>query len=540
MGVTQNVDTDVILEENNITEDSLYYQHLGWNGPKSPVTWMDPNGFAHDTKTLPPIDFDFIIRYNPLFVKEKPKQQHQSFLARLDTSLIRKAKRLLSPTRVVQAFTSPTSIAPEPVPMPSPTPSPTMNSHTFMDGFLVLSPTSEPSTSPSSEEEFQDDDDNIGSVYSPTDLRVTTLNSVQKRKFLRKTKSKEGGTVPYQSMTVQQETPESYQKSLHYHVTNFLHPPTSPTTPMSPTPTLERRDSWRDSLDIMKMKKQTNPFLHLPIELHVFIMSFMELSDILNMTLVSLDLCVVCEHDILWKRPCENRGMSTFGVEKRFRKFFVENQIKVCIIGESQVGKSSLQKRLTNNPLQIFESFSPRTQYNTQASYQGESYYLYFGHEACEKQKYLAARWDVVLVCFSTEAFHTLKKAKSWIKTARTNKNNCIILVGLKTDIRTDVLEQNDPEELVGLVSSKEGEDVAYRNKCLGYVEVSSKTKDGFNELVELIIQGKSFAFQGKKALDDHIKQITAGRRTRSPTTSFMGFGSPDSDMLHDNDFVFH
>jgi GTPase SAR1 family protein len=164
------------------------------------------------------------------------------------------------------------------------------------------------------------------------------------------------------------------------------------------------------------------------------------------------------------------------------------------------VGKSSLQKRLANNPLQIFESFSPRTQYNTLAHYQGENYYIYFGQEASERQKYFAKMCDVVLVCFSTEAFHTLKKAKQWIKTARSHKNNVIILVGLKADIRSDVLEQNDPEELVGLVSTQEGADVAMRYKCLGYVEVSSKTKEGFNELIEMIIHGKSLAFnQGKK-----------------------------------------
>jgi hypothetical protein len=163
---------------------------------------------------------------------------------------------------------------------------------------------------------------------------------------------------------------------------------------------------------------------------------------------------------------------------------------------------------LTNNPQQIFESYSPGTQYNTLARYQAQNYYIYYTYESNNRHRYIGQRWDVVLVCFSTEAYHTLKKAKQWIKTARAHRNNVILLVGLKTDIRHDVLETNDPTELVGLVTPKEASDVALRYKCLGYVECSSKTKEGFNELIEMIIQGKSLAFNQNKKISSFGKMF--------------------------------
>lgn len=161
----------------------------------------------------------------------------------------------------------------------------------------------------------------------------------------------------------------------------------------------------------------------------------------------------------------------------------------------SLVGKSSLQKRLTNNPSQIFESFIPHKQYDTLARCQNENYYIYYSHETNDRSKYIGNPWDVVLVCFSTECYATLQKAKHWIRTARNHKNNIIILLGLKTDIRNHVLEENDPEELIGLVSYEQAYDVALRYKCLGYVECSSKTKEGFNELIEMIINGKAMSY---------------------------------------------
>jgi hypothetical protein len=339
--VTQNDDTDLIVEDQPTIEGhNLYWARLGWNGPKSPILHHDESEFTPDHKRHEEPDYDFIIRYNPLFYADKtvvPKPVDPPiFLSRLDTSLIRKARRLLSPS-----YTSPTSPTTF---IPSRNSSPTINSLAFTDGQIILSPYTSPS-SPSinrdTDETFYmndpDDDDMMASIYSPTDLHTTTLNTVQKRKFLGRTKS--GGVVPYQSYSIRSPTDrEKYRMSLHFDVTNFL------TTEQMNVPTTNsntvnahyhsNKHSWRDSLDIMKMRKQFSQFLQLPSELHIYILSFLELGDVINMTLVSLDLCVVCEHDMLWRKACEMRGMSLHGVEKRYRKYFVENQIQVAVVGE--------------------------------------------------------------------------------------------------------------------------------------------------------------------------------------------------------------
>jgi hypothetical protein len=301
LGMTQNDDINFIDEE--LTDYiSLYWSRLGWTDDGQ---LRSPEINNHNS----------ITNYDP------NKADIPSSLPRLDTIGITSSRIDIK---------SPTSSSGSSTPYSRYTFSPTFNTYSFNDGFIITSPHHSPATSPQSprDDDFDNlEPDNIGNdimdIFDSVELGLTTLNQQKKKKGLFK-RTKSGGLVPYQSYSHRSHEGD-YNSSLHFDVINLLEQQMNvPTTNRNRDSRYHsKRISWRNSLDIMKMRRQINPFLHLPKELHIYILSFLEFSDIMMVTLVSLDLCVVCEHDLLWKQPCISKGMSLDNVQKRLRRYFV-------------------------------------------------------------------------------------------------------------------------------------------------------------------------------------------------------------------------
>ncbi|KAL0486944.1 hypothetical protein AKO1_001254, partial [Acrasis kona] len=375
--------------------------------------------------------------------------------------------------------------------------SPTFSPRNFLDGIIWASPYTSPTAlSPRNEEEEENDEHvdlsgtsiepSLFELYNEVDshLHTTTLNNTRLdqslKSLIKKTRNSLSGIsklLNSNTNSVETKEKDSRRNTLHFAVNNVLERQSQ-----------RKKRMWRKSL---VPTKHNNAYISLPPEVHIHILSYIGLSGVLNASLVCVDLCLVCDMDLYWRDLCLAQSMSLQHVDKELRRYYVENQIRVALVGEPQVGKTSLQKRLVNNPSQIFESFNPLKNYNTHAHHQHEDHYIHFPYECSDRHKLNHNKYDVVLVCFSTECYSTLIRSKQWFRSLRSNKNKVAILVGLKTDIREQVMSENVAEEMIGLVPPDIAFEFASKNKFMAYVECSSKTKQGFNRLIDLIITGK-------------------------------------------------
>ncbi|KAL9647572.1 hypothetical protein ABK040_006928 [Willaertia magna] len=232
---------------------------------------------------------------------------------------------------------------------------------------------------------------------------------------------------------------------------------------------------------------------YLPEEILKYILTFLPFEEMLNCRLINVTFCQMLDDDMFWRSRCKEYGLDIESISfKRLKRFYIENQIKITIVGEEQVGKSLLIRRCCNNPFYILESFvCGKKQYDYYCEMDSEPYYIYF--KEINKEilpsitKLESSNEDIFWVCFSILDHRSLRRCKKWIKTIRTKcPNNPIMLLGLKVDLRRE-----EGADEVKLIAKGKGEEYKMKYKLFSYNEVSNKTREGINNILEESILAK-------------------------------------------------
>jgi GTPase SAR1 family protein len=260
-----------------------------------------------------------------------------------------------------------------------------------------------------------------------------------------------------------------------------------------------------DYQEFRKLKRSrmraVSPFVKLPQEVLMVVISFLNFEDLLSLIIVNRPLFRICTHDIFWKDVCLDRKLDITKANNQFREFFLCRQVRVILVGDYEIGKTTLVQTMTNNPVYILESYASRqmdrhTPYHTQHCIDNSdtSYFFYLNDSnmAMNDIAESSGRFkttDIVLVCFSTEDQHSFKVARKWLgRLKQVISERRIILVGTKTDARqSDIDEFEQPF----IVTSEDGERLARSHALYAYNEVCALTKQGIEELFSHMINLK-------------------------------------------------
>ena len=161
----------------------------------------------------------------------------------------------------------------------------------------------------------------------------------------------------------------------------------------------------------------------------------------------------------------------------------MEREVKLVIVGDGAVGKTTLLIRYTTNCMPeeyiptIFDNFSSRLLIDNHAV----NLILWdtAGQEDYDRLRPMAyPQTDIFLICFSIDSISSFRNVNlKWVPEIRHYCPNApIILVGTKTDLRDTNLRTNQ-------VESKDALEVAKHLNLQNYLECSSLTGDGVQTL---------------------------------------------------------
>lgn len=262
----------------------------------------------------------------------------------------------------------------------------------------------------------------------------------------------------------------------------------------------------------------------LPQDLLVHIMSFLPMNDLLAVGLVGMRWHLASERDLLWRKFCQGRGMRVTdnvcplahdyndmddddddgnvtahsGVStgylgiKPYKRYYMENQIRVGVLSHCEDTMVKLSGKLTNNPEQIFESFnSGRQHYNVWTRVYDQDYYIYLS----KKEEGRLEGEDLIMVCFSLVDTRSFSQAMRYVKTIHAIQSDMfILLVGLDADLRI-ALEEDGHPPMELYVPADTAVKYVQRKGLFGYCECSLNDGGiGLEDLVFLIVDAKNQA----------------------------------------------
>lgn len=188
---------------------------------------------------------------------------------------------------------------------------------------------------------------------------------------------------------------------------------------------------------------------------------------------------------------------------KKKYEFIDKQSLKLVLVGDTGVGKSSLASRLSSRPFQkeykptIFDNFAATI------SVDGMPYHLSMfdtaGKEDFDKLRVLSyINSDVFLVCFSVANHDSFTNVQDcWVPELRHYiPDTPFILVGTQVDVRHDKMERGVVR--TSFISSKQGMDLANRIGAASYVECSSLSDDGLEALKSDIIMASQMGMESK------------------------------------------
>ncbi|KAK2767843.1 Rho GTPase [Arachnomyces sp. PD_36] len=179
---------------------------------------------------------------------------------------------------------------------------------------------------------------------------------------------------------------------------------------------------------------------------------------------------------------------------------------KLVIIGDGACGKTSLLSVFTLGYFPtvptVFEN------YVTDCRVDGRSVQLALwdtaGQEDYERLRPLAySKAHVLLIAFSVDTPDSLENVKhKWISEARDRCPDVpIILVGLKKDLREDPLAIEEMrKKSLRFVSSKDGSDTAAQVGARKYLECSSLTGEGVDDVFEAATRAALLSFEKNRS----------------------------------------
>jgi hypothetical protein len=279
-----------------------------------------------------------------------------------------------------------------------------------------------------------------------------------------------------------------------------------------------------------RIAKMMSPIERLPKDIMFVVCQFLSFHDLLQVSMVNCYLYSICSHDVFWKEICIWKGLKLDDISCDYRYFYIYHQIRVILVGDAEIGKTTIVESLTNNPLYMLESYASHQvnecPYHHHTCNNNKSYFIYFWDNNIAKNEFTENRIksvDVILVCFATDDQQSFKVAKKWLNHLKGLKNvrldrRCIILIGLKTDAReSDIAQYAQPF----IVTSASGEKLAKSNQILSYKEACAFNRQGLAELVAEIIRAKEYShLHTWKSMIKPTSPAVTPRTTRSNPVS--------------------
>lgn len=181
---------------------------------------------------------------------------------------------------------------------------------------------------------------------------------------------------------------------------------------------------------------------------------------------------------------------------------------KLVIIGDGACGKTSLLSVFTLGYFPTLYVPTVFENYVTDCRVDGKSVQLALwdtaGQEDYERLRPLAySKAHVILIGFSVDSPDSLENVKhKWAEEARERCPECpIILVALKKDLREDPAAQEEMrKKSLKFVTWKEGNDMKEAIGARKYLECSSLTSDGVDDVFEAATRAAMITGDGKRS----------------------------------------
>lgn len=171
------------------------------------------------------------------------------------------------------------------------------------------------------------------------------------------------------------------------------------------------------------------------------------------------------------------------------------NTIKLVVVGDGNVGKTSILMRFGNNTFPTNYVPTVFENYSMQVMYHDKPYTLNLfdtaGQEEYDRLRIIAyPNTNVFLICFSVMNPPSLKNVtERWHKELKENCfNTPFIVVGTKIDLRHKKQEKGLTDKHMRPVSKEKGEATAKSIQAYGYAECSALTAEGLNKVFDLAI----------------------------------------------------
>eukprot|EP01125_Pyxidicula_operculata_P015839 TRINITY_DN5397_c0_g1_i1.p1 TRINITY_DN5397_c0_g1~~TRINITY_DN5397_c0_g1_i1.p1 ORF type:complete len:203 (-),score=34.27 TRINITY_DN5397_c0_g1_i1:164-772(-) len=178
-----------------------------------------------------------------------------------------------------------------------------------------------------------------------------------------------------------------------------------------------------------------------------------------------------------------------------------EPTVKITLVGDAKVGKSALVATyLSSNFTEvydptIFDTFegsvriAEKTLSFSICDVAGSPTYDKLDLKKLRSVCYLDT--DVFIICFSVVDRKSFEHVKTeWYPEVTDKGPAHILLVGLKTDLRDEILDSKDKKKNKDkIINNDEIEDLAKNIASLGYLECSAKKTEGFKEVFDTAIR---------------------------------------------------
>ncbi|XP_048735444.1 cdc42 homolog [Ostrea edulis] len=192
--------------------------------------------------------------------------------------------------------------------------------------------------------------------------------------------------------------------------------------------------------------------------------------------------------------------MNTRGSSAKYQAL-ESSSLKCCIVGNTKSGKTAVAYRLQCQEFRGDYSATSFDNYSVTSVVDGTPYHLSLfdtagNHEMVQLRSLSYDKSDVVLVCFSVvDPVMFVNVEKFWLNEIRSYlPRTPFLLVGTHMDLR----DQTSSIAGSGLVSdivipTTRISDMASRIGAVGYVECSSKTGEGIDDLVKEVVVAAHF-----------------------------------------------
>ncbi|XP_062589030.1 cell division control protein 42 homolog [Saccostrea cucullata] len=178
------------------------------------------------------------------------------------------------------------------------------------------------------------------------------------------------------------------------------------------------------------------------------------------------------------------------------------SSLKCCIVGDTKSGKTALSYRMQAQEFRADYSATSFDNYSVTSLVDGTPYHLSLfdtagNHDMVQLRSLSYDKSDVVLVCFSlADPLMFVNVEKFWVNEIRSFlPHTPFLLVGTHLDLR-DQRSSTAGENLVVsdiVIPRTRVADMATRLGTAGYVECSSKTGEGIEELIKELVVAAHF-----------------------------------------------